>query len=332
MIDPEPANSNFETGAPAFVVGYPRSGTTLVQLLVAAHPDFVSGPETHFFKDAMREADGPVTEPLSAPEARRVIARIEERTDHDLEDGLRDCLIETANEGGLAPDQVLEGVMRSFGEKASAKRWVEKTPLHCRHLEEIWTLFPGAQVVLIHRDPRDVVSSNLEMRTQPEDHSRDRWIYELARDWASLTGKTIPVVRDDSRGHVVRYEDLVSDPASSIEALFQALDAPVDPEALDRFSDHHEQVTVEEEEWKSLAAVGEIVDRRGVWEDRMTEQEAEIVTRAAAGAMQRWGYLSADQARRKRIERFLLLPQLYKAREGLSWVLRKATARLSTSS
>jgi len=80
-------------------------------------------------------------------------------------------------------------------------RWLEKTPKHVRHLKDIFNFHNEAQVIVMIRDPRDVVAS-LKKRMGNFEEAFQRWMADNqeAEKW-----------RNDKRVMFVKYEDLKSD-------------------------------------------------------------------------------------------------------------------------
>lgn len=107
-------------------------------------------------------------------------------------------------------------------------RWVEKTPSHIHHIETLLSLRDGALILLIIRDGRDVAWS-IKEREGDVGKGIERWIKDNAageRFW------THPQV------HVLRYEDLVSQPELTIANVTTFLGEPFEPAMLDY---HQEQ-------------------------------------------------------------------------------------------
>lgn len=103
------------------------------------------------------------------------------------------------------------------------KRWVEKTPKHVRHLDRIFRLFPAARVVVMVRDPRDVVSS-LKKRSGDFEEALERWVGDNthAEEW-----------RDDPRVHFVCYEDLKEGFEDALRVVVDFLGLPWSDRLLD---------------------------------------------------------------------------------------------------
>jgi len=117
---------------PHFVVGFPRSGTTLVEAILASHPAFVTSNEAPLISRRIRgfDRDYPqVLQTLGAPE----LAELRAAYWRDAE----------ATLPGLTPD----------------RRLIDKQPWNLVEIPFIARLFPGARIVTVLRDPRDVCLS-----------------------------------------------------------------------------------------------------------------------------------------------------------------------------
>lgn len=199
--------------SPVFVVGPPRSGTTLVRVVLNRHPDLHVLSETHLWDLWVARHPGLRTGDRAAFSAYW--------TAFTSTDGFRWL--------DLPPDEVprlLDGwgrwddvaVMTALLEAARRRHGVdrvgEKTPDHARHLDRLLGGFPDARVVHVVRDPRATVAS--ELRHDAAWTSDDPVV--AARRWArgvtSLVGAA-----EDPRIHVVRYEDLVTRPEATLGRL-----------------------------------------------------------------------------------------------------------------
>jgi len=192
-----------EAAPPIFIIGSPRSGTTLLRLILDAHPHISCGEETHFLRD------------LEAIVGRNwgLVATY----------GLD-------REWWLAHLRALYGDFQAEVLARSGKRrWAEKDPTYTLHLGFIEELFPNALFVHLLRDGHDVVAS-----------FRDRWGYVSAAraargEWARYVraaralGERLPA----QRFLELRYEELVSQPVAQGRRLFDFLGEPWDPSVLE---------------------------------------------------------------------------------------------------
>ena len=190
-------------GPPIFVIGSPRSGTTLLRLILDSHPRISCGEETHFLRD------------LEA-----IVGRNWE-------------LVATY---GLERAWWLERLGRLYAEfqaevlgRTGKARWAEKDPTYTLHLEFVEELFPEALYVHLLRDGHDVVAS-----------FRDRWGYRSAAraarsEWARYVNAARALGRrlDSSRFLELRYERLVADPEAEGRRLFAFLGETWQPALLD---------------------------------------------------------------------------------------------------
>jgi hypothetical protein len=220
--------------------GAPRSGTTLLRRLLDRHPEVCSGAETKLFVPAAFNLAW-LAQAYAIPH-------------HELEDMRR-----TARSQAAFIDTFAARVRAESGKV----RWAEKTPQNIRHLDWILEHFPVASVVHIIRDGRDVICS---MREHPDwrwvDGAWQRVLVPRPLDWYAqrwLEDTSSGVARrGDSRYAEVRYEDLVADPRSALQAICERVGITAD------------------EAWLAdmdIAQRGPGVTARGTGPDRVVEPE-----------------------------------------------------------
>jgi tetratricopeptide (TPR) repeat protein len=194
------AGAGLDTREPVFVVGLPRSGTTLVEQVLASHPavhgagELLLGPRT---LDALPAAVGRPVSPI-------------------------DCvpLLEAAHVRRLA-EGYLEQLRGIAGDRA--ERVVDKLPENFMLLGLLTTLFPGATVIHCRRDLRDVALScwTADFRSVP-------WASDAAHIGAIF--REYQRIMDHWRAtltapiHEVDYEEIVSDFQGAARRLISAID------------------------------------------------------------------------------------------------------------
>ncbi|MGH3387537.1 MAG: sulfotransferase family protein, partial [Actinomadura sp.] len=149
---------------PIFVVGCPRSGTTLLQLMLHAHPRIAIPPETRFLLPAFdtRHAFGDLCDEANLRELARWIAEDKATKFDDL--GLDpDRIIEEIVAGPPTVGTAMATVFQAYAQRFGKPRWGDKRPSYIRRLDVILRMFPDAQIVHLIRDGRDCVASLMEM-------------------------------------------------------------------------------------------------------------------------------------------------------------------------
>ncbi len=276
---------------PVFVVGNPRSGTTLVQQILSAHAEFWTAPETHLFDYVLHAAPDAATKAISPKTLVILLQRIAKRSGLTLSESVRQEMIQQADSGALTGPRFVELVMQSFKRADDrATRWVEKSPQHLLHLSEIWQYFPDAQVINILRDARDVVSSPRRFRKQKTGPGRIYAVVHIAWRWNRFIEAADRSV-EDPRFLSIRYEDLVSDPERILDQLAAHAGIQKDSTAIARFHEQLKQVTLRvSDENKAFNRATELVDRRQVWKSRLTKQEAKVIETICGPLMEQHGY------------------------------------------
>lgn len=197
---------------PCVILGFPRSGTTLLSRLLDAHPQISSPPETHLLTAAARflteqhAVEGPPIGVLSGMNFLDIPAE-------DVMDPLRKLVFDL--HGRVAGD---------------ARTWVEKTGVDIFHLEVLEGFLTGhARFIALVRNPLDVIASNLDleaaMGAQLSDLAALAGRYDdrfegLARAWLdrmeALDGL---IARQGNNCFRLAYEDLTTAPAETLTSL-----------------------------------------------------------------------------------------------------------------
>jgi len=192
---------------PVFVLSLPRSGSTLLQRMLATHPEVATTSEPWVLLPqlyALRER-GAVAE-YGHRTAARAIA--------DFSDSLP---------GGRAAylAEVRRSVTALYEQAAGEAAWfLDKTPRYHLVVDEIMALFPDARFVFLWRNPLAIAASMIES------FGRGHW--NLDRYDVDLHGGLDRLIaaheRGDPRTVAIRFEDLVADPVAGTRTVFELLD------------------------------------------------------------------------------------------------------------
>lgn len=207
-----------------FVVGAPRSGTTLMRLMLDSHPQLAIPHETSFVPRALA---------LGGGAGRDELARflLDFPTWPDLatsESELREAL------ASVEPFALADGLRAFYRRYAAARgkaRWGDKTPSYALDLPTIAAAFPEARFVHLVRDGRDVAVSLRPLWFAPgQDMTR------LASEWARyVVAARAAGAELGSRYLEVRYEHLVLDPSRELTRVTDLLELPFSPGMLRYF-------------------------------------------------------------------------------------------------
>jgi tetratricopeptide (TPR) repeat protein len=200
---------------PIFVVGFPRSGTTMVEQILSAHPQVSAGDELVFIDDLARVAQRWLGSPQPYPA----------------------CLADLwLGDNRFAPgafrDHYLKGAERQGVFRAGARFFTDKMPLNETHLGLIHILFPHAPIVHVRRHPLDVVVSNFaNFLTHGFRQAFD--VKSSAEHYALIDALVEHYRRELDLNYLeLRYEDMVGTQESQVRRLLDFLGLDFDPACL----------------------------------------------------------------------------------------------------
>ena len=211
-----------------FIVGVGRSGTTMLRLMLDAHPALVIPPETHFVPDLIDAIEGGAT-----PE-RAVTVMTAVRQWGDLQTEPDEVLERWRALERFEAGPALRSFYEIFPERMSKPRYGEKTPAYVKNMIKIERVLPEARFIHVIRDGRDVALSRWkrtlgDKEPAPAARVAETWARRIRR--AQRHGGKVAHYKE------LRYEDLVTDTEPNLRAICEFLELDWDPVVL-RYYEH----------------------------------------------------------------------------------------------
>jgi hypothetical protein len=236
----------------AFLVGCPRSGTTLLQAMLFAHPEIYSFPETNFFlslfgaRDLLTMGTTPQGSVRKFRELVRSIMELLGVAEYRRRARAWEPILLLPNfyMAARCNSISLRHNVKTFVQivdaaslKAGRPIWVEKTPDHLFYVKRIQQYIPDAAFIHIIRNGRDTVASLVDAARKFPDVWEGPTSPELAvRRWDVALRESLQY-RGDPQHYLVRYEELVSDPGKVLKGLCGFLGCDFDVKMVEDYSE-----------------------------------------------------------------------------------------------
>ena len=218
-----------EINKPVFVVGSPRSGTSILTWCLGQHPNMFPVPESNWMGDfAISLAIG--YQIGVARGERSILSAMEIR-----ENELFTAVGQTINELILRHREDLERKRQATIKGSEPKgRWVDGTPEYSFHIHGLRKLFPQALFIHLVRDVRAVVRSMVKFHrvTGIQLVANEEEAY---RYWMRTVGACLLAERAYGPAvlHRVRYTDLIEHPERTMRSLVDFLGEPYSERCLE---------------------------------------------------------------------------------------------------
>lgn len=283
-----------------FVVGVNRSGTTLLRMMLDAHPGLTIPPETHFAPELIEVASAGSATPEGLL---ATITSQREWGDFGLSEAElmeRFGALEPLSAGGA-----LRAFYEAYAERVGKPRWGDKTPIYVKSMRAIARALPEARFVHVIRDGRDVALSIRDRATKehPIDRIAERWVRRITR--AREQAEHLDHYRE------IRYEALILDTDPTLREVCDFLELPWDDAVLDyheRSADRLAEMKRElpdqgkrtvlsvERRMMTHARTTEKPDPRRVsrWRESMDRADRELFESIAGPLLTELGYVTGD--------------------------------------
>jgi len=286
----------YPTDVPPFpiVVGVPRSGTTLLRLMLDAHPQLAIPPETGFLSAPQIAAGS--TDPCEiAEQITKFPFGAPAWQDFGIASNVFLASVQALPATAGLPE-VLRLFYRLYAERHAKPRSGDKTPLYVTHMATVAAVLPEARFIHIVRDGRDVALSWSKTWFAPS-----RNLPELVGVWAAM----IRQARSDAAGlHYleVRYEHLVREPERTLTAICRFIELDYCQEMLayhtrsaERLQEHADRFATDgtlvvshtqrlHQQWRTQFPPQH--ERIGAWKAEMSLAQAERCEQRAGGLLE----------------------------------------------
>jgi hypothetical protein len=321
-MDPSGTDRSTVRAPAPFIVGVGRSGTTLLRLMLDAHPELAIPPETHFVPELIGRFEQGQVEPADVI---AIITSGRHWGDFGLEEGALRERLESA--APLDAASAIRSFFELYAERHGKPRWGDKTPIYVKDMAEIEAEIGEARFVHLIRDGRDVALSRAGRAMR---HAAP--MPKVARRWK----RRIREARRQGERLVhyleIRYEDLILDTEPTLRKVADFLELPWD----DAMLHYHERAGQRLAEFGDLPSVGGKPARPGDerlaahaktreppdperlsrWKREMDPADRAAFERVAGDLLAELGYeVPRGTAIRRRIGR-LLAPLRRRSRDG----------------
>lgn len=312
---------------PVFVVGCPRSGTTLLTLMLSSHSRIAIPPETRFLLPVFRRRRefGDLTQIRGRRRLARALVRRSRTKFRHL--GLDKQAVKRAvKRSPPTMGSAIGAVYRTYAAGQGKARWGDKRPTYYRNVDLLRELFPEAQFVHLVRDGRDCAASLKRMRwwSHGTTGAVATWVHAI--DCADRAARRLP----DGSWHEVRYEDLVADPRRELAALCVFLGEQFEESMLAPQQLAGRLPRRQREAWHAGTREPVSPARVGSYADVLTADEVALVERVAGSRLRRRGYEVPAARRRPRaadVARYARVLALMRAKTRLNAARDRALAR-----
>jgi hypothetical protein len=296
-MDNRPCTPVCLTQNPIFVVGYPRSGTTLIQRLLATQRGIVSFPETHYFGGVEKHVQTDGNGCIVPSSLWVMLDAVREKMGFEFAEEERRDLQQLAADRRLSSRDFFEYAVKHFLKTLYPERdllhepfrWVEKTPTHAMFIDRILEFYPRAQVLHILRHPVPAILS----RKHKFPFNHETPLEELARRWNRMQDRVEQFRRQyGAHIHVMRYEDLMADMERELKAAAGFLNISFDFSLLQGIKplEDARRFVLARETWKQDDIERDIASTNDTYRGNTSHEQVAAIEKIVSKTMHRYGY------------------------------------------
>lgn len=273
---------------PVFIVGAPRSGTTLLQYMLRSHPALsLPTGESHFFIPLYRH-EAQYGDLSRLDNVKRVLQAMETQSAEFLHTDLQGLKFDVETlarefvaEGRHSMRDIITGIFEKNAAGEGKPRWGDKTPYYVLHIPKLLEWWPDAQIIHLVRDGRDVA---LSMFARCHDFGVYN-TYLAAKQWEQYveTGHMLGQQVPEGQYLELRYEDMISDQKAVLQKICGFLGETYSDDLL---------------EYKKAGMAGKTPllqksiqkDNQDKWKSEMTPWQIRVFESVAGATLEKFGY------------------------------------------
>lgn len=269
--------------SPIIILGVPRSGTTLLRVLLDSHSQVAGPPETPWIlgsyhpETSFRTLTETLCNVFTGP-----VKNLEGITEKVIFDSIRQSIL-----------NILEVYLNTRGKE----KIVLKTPDDIYYLEFLLQLFPDAKYLHIHRDGRDVAHSTINKKKDFFGEAFQKGygeinFYNSVKRWVEWEEKIRKTFKRKSKNqyHRVSYESLINKPKNTLTSICEFMEISFELEMLDYKQFSHEYPNYEAGSFDVRNKTTIEKNNSGKWKGNIDAVDLEKVHKEFGKFIKRYGY------------------------------------------
>jgi hypothetical protein len=258
---------------PVFIVGMPRSGTTLIQGILSNTGKYFPMPETHFFS---RVTYGLPENEFSEKDLETIHRVLNRKSRIKVN---RDTIFKFNSQ-----KEIFEYLIGMFNTDKK-NTFLEKTPRHVFFYSKILKYYPTAKFICMTREPKNIVSSRLS-----KSPTQKKSVIRLALLYNKIAAAILKI-KNNSNVLLVRYEDLTAQNGTCLKKICKFLDIAYSPKFAESVAAPKEIVSPHEF-WKTRNLELETIEKNNAekWRKTLGAGQADLVNCITKSYASKFGY------------------------------------------
>ena len=275
-----------------FILGNPRSGTSLLRIVLNAHPNIIAPPESGFLQWWFNSYKEWPPEDIEAFAGDIHSSKKFETWNISIDELVASLETNAPNSYGEACALIYLHYARSIG-KSQIKAIIDKNNYYIHHIPEIRKIWPDANFIHLVRDGRDVACSYLELKDiatdSPYRPKLPEDVASIAREWVSNNQLIERELSDiPERRLLIRYEDLISEKRSTLDRILEFADLEWSDQLDDHTSGNDEPASTMD--WKKRTRGPFDPARVGRYRSCLSDDQISTFEKLAGSALEHYGY------------------------------------------
>jgi hypothetical protein len=273
---------------PIFIVGCPRSGTTILAKILNNHSKIASATEVHYFNHLCKlkkydwnNIDDKFLKTFYNETRIEDFCSLLKISFEEFKNQFNSTEIEASlTKINQNQRRLFDTLMLLLLKKNNKQLCCEKTPQHLLSVEKILLLYPDAKIVHLIRDGRDTVNSLIKMPWRPEGLlNNSRFWKQYAKIGLELNDK---YSKAKNNFITIKYEDLLRTPDSTIRILCEFVQINFEESMLSKNTststvDESNIFSSWESSWKHKAMEELDSTRVGAWHKELSSQDQTLI-------------------------------------------------------
>lgn len=273
----------------AFILGNPRSGTSLLRIVLNAHPEIVATPESgfvHWWYKKYKDWDSTCSQSRSTVESYVADLLTSKKIEtYELNEAKLIQLI--LKEQPRDYESLSTCVYKSYGLQRGKvpEVIIDKNNYYIHHLEDLNSIWPDAYYIFLLRDGRDVACSYMDIRKlktdSPYKPKLPSEIDAIAEEWNENNMRIHHFLSTigEEKGFTIRFEDLVKNVKGTIEPLLNLMELDFSERILNYIEYNDEPAATLDWKKKTLANPDE--QNVGKYKEILSDSEIDEFNRIA---------------------------------------------------